>query len=377
MKRFLGILLIICFAFSIAPLYASPDDDIKALTEKQNKNKKNQQSVQNTIEQKNKEMKKLEGQLVDLDKNLNKTESQLEAVEIELAKLDNKIAITIRELERASESAEEQKALLKKRVRVMYENGSVGYLSVLLDSTSFSDFLVRLDFLRKIIQHDNKLLKEANEYRNNIEETKVQLQAEQEQKEKLKKDIGNKKEQMEKLKTDKKKTIDSIENNLEQLEKQLDKLMKESEEFAKLIVAAQSKNKYADGDMSWPAPGYFRVTSEYGYRIHPVLKVKKMHTGIDVGVPSGNNIVAANDGKVIYSDYYGGYGYAVIIDHGGKISTLYAHNSKLLVSVGDQVKKGQTIAKSGSTGLSTGPHLHFEVRENGQHVDPMKYFKSK
>jgi murein DD-endopeptidase MepM/ murein hydrolase activator NlpD len=298
-------------------------------------------------------------------------------VEGDLAKLDNNIAVTIRELERASESAEGQKALLKKRIRVMYENGNIGYLSVLLDSTSFSDFIVRLDFLKKIVEHDNKLLKEANDYRNNIEETKKQLQMEQEQKAALKNEISNKKQQMEKLKVDKQKTVDTIEDNLEQLENQLDKLLKESEELAKLIVAAQSKSKYIEGEMCWPSPGYFRITSQYGYRIHPKLKVKKMHTGIDIGVPSGNNIVAANDGKVIYSDYYGGYGYAVIIDHGGKISTLYAHNSKLLVSVGDKVKKGETIAKSGSTGLSTGPHLHFEIRENGQHVDPMKYFKSK
>jgi len=102
-----------------------------------------------------------------------------------------------------------------------------------------------------------------------------------------------------------------------------------------------------------------------------------MHTGIDIAVPSGTSVLAANAGKVIYSGYNGGYGNTVIIDHGGKISTLYAHNSKLLVKVGDKVEKGKVISKSGSTGLSTGPHLHFEVRENGQHVDPMKYLTGK
>jgi len=102
-----------------------------------------------------------------------------------------------------------------------------------------------------------------------------------------------------------------------------------------------------------------------------------MHTGIDIAVPKGTDIIAANTGKVIYSGYYGGYGNTVIIDHGGKISTLYAHNSKLLVSVGDEVTKDKVIEKSGSTGLSTGPHLHFEVRENGSPVDPMKYLTGK
>jgi len=133
-----------------------------------------------------------------------------------------------------------------------------------------------------------------------------------------------------------------------------------SKEFEKKIVELQSKEKYIGGTIGWPSPGYYKITSPYGYRNHPILKKTKLHTGIDIAVPSGTTIIAANSGTVIYSGYNGGYGNTVIIDHGGKISTLYAHNSKLLVK-----------------GLSTGPHLHFEVRENGQHVDPMKYLTGK
>jgi len=125
--------------------------------------------------------------------------------------------------------------------------------------------------------------------------------------------------------------------------------------------------------MTWPAPGYTRVTSPFGYRIHPILKTKKLHTGIDVGIALGKDIVAAQSGTVIYSDWLGGYGKVIMIDHGGGIVTLYAHNSKLVVSEGDKVKRGQVVSKCGSTGMSTGPHLHFEVRENGKYVDPIKY----
>jgi murein DD-endopeptidase MepM/ murein hydrolase activator NlpD len=136
-----------------------------------------------------------------------------------------------------------------------------------------------------------------------------------------------------------------------------------------------SKAIYAGGVMKWPTPGYTRVSSPYGMRIHPIYKVKKMHTGIDIDAPSGAKIVAANSGKVILAGWNGGYGNCVIIDHGGGLATLYAHQSKILVSVGDKVQKGDTVGKVGSTGLSTGPHLHFEVRKNGSTTNPIPYVK--
>ena len=125
--------------------------------------------------------------------------------------------------------------------------------------------------------------------------------------------------------------------------------------------------------MAWSTPSVKRVTSEYGYRIHPILGYKKLHTGMDIGAPTGTTVVAANDGTVIMSGWNNSYGYVIMIDHGGGIVTVYAHNSKLLVSKGQKVTRGQSIAKSGSTGMSTGPHVHFEVRENGAYKNPRNY----
>lgn len=379
MKKIICVLVALVFLASVIPAqaWAMAPDDYNKLLEEQKKINQQLKATQQNISKVTKEKKNVSKQLEDLDKKLNAAENELGQVEGQLSVLENQIALTQRELERAAGDAVSQKELLKKRVRVMHENGNIGYLSVILDASSFADFVSRIDFLRKIVQFDSDLLSKMKNYRDSVDEKKQQLQSEQEQKEKLKQNLSDKKEKVETAKEDKQNNLKELISDLKELEKQEDKLLEQSNEIGKKIVALQSAGEYIGGTIGWPAPGYYKITSPYGYRTHPILKKKKLHTGIDIAVPKGSKIIAANAGKVIYAGYYGGYGYAVIIDHGGKISTLYAHNDKLLVKEGDEVEKGQTIAKSGSTGLSTGPHLHFEVRENGQHVDPMKHLKGK
>ena len=139
-------------------------------------------------------------------------------------------------------------------------------------------------------------------------------------------------------------------------------------------IGTHKNSPYVGGEFTWPCPASRYISSSFGNRLHPTLKVWKFHTGVDIGCAAGKDIVAAASGRVIMSQWYGGYGNCVMIDHGGGIVTLYGHASKLLVSTGATVKRGQTIALVGSTGRSTGPHLHFEVRKDGEYIDPMSYF---
>ena len=165
------------------------------------------------------------------------------------------------------------------------------------------------------------------------------------------------------------------------LEKSIDELQKKADsltEEIKKMSSSSTTSKYTGGTMQWPLPNFYTVTSYYGNRLHPVLKVYKMHTGVDIAGSgcSGKNVVAAADGKVINAGWISGYGYTVMIDHGGGVVTLYAHSQKLLVKVGQQVTRGQPIMLVGSTGYATGPHLHFEVRINGKYVNPLNGYIS-
>lgn len=371
MRAIIAILL--SFILAASSLVWADTNSMDSLKKEREQLEKQIEQTQKSINQKNKEKKAISKQVEDLDNKLQLTEKELENIEQQLTILESQVAITKRELDRATSDAETQKELLKKRVRVMYETGSVGYLAVILDSTSFGDFITRLDYLKKIVEYDVTLLKSIKEYRDNVAQKKAQLQAEMDEKEAIRQEIESKKVDVAQAVADRSKALTALKQDLKELNRLEDKLLEQSKEIEKKIISLQSKEKYIGGELDWPVPGYYRISSPYGYRIHPILKTKKMHTGIDIAAPSGATVIAANSGTVIYSGYYGGYGNTVIIDHGGQISTLYAHNSKLLVKEGDKVTKGQTISKVGSTGLSTGPHLHFEVRKNGQHTNPMDY----
>lgn len=272
-----------------------------------------------------------------------------------------------------------QRELVKTRLRVMYQNSTITKLNTLLESKSFLVFYERLQYMSIIAKQDGKLIDDLNTAKLDVEyKKKLQQQA----KELLEQKASEKQERLTSLKSSRAALEDQLvrsKTELSKLEKEEDALIAESQRLSSVIKnLSKSGKKYAGGTMIWPVPSSQTITSSFGMRKHPVLRKYKMHTGIDIASNKGNSIVAANKGTVIIAEYdKNGYGNYVVIDHGGGITTLYGHCSKLLVKVGDEVKAGEVIAQVGSTGLSTGNHCHFEVRKDGVLKNPLNGYVSK
>jgi murein DD-endopeptidase MepM/ murein hydrolase activator NlpD len=236
--------------------------------------------------------------------------------------------------------------------------------------------LAKFEIIKQIVEYDTNLLNKLIQCKDEIEEAKKVLENERDLHLQTKNRLIRQKKEMEQDINTRDMMLNRLSSREQEYAKALDELEATSKKIEQEIRNLQSKStrKYSGGLMAWPTPNCYNITSPFGYRNHPIIRQRRLHTGIDIGASSGSSVLAANDGVVIMAGWNGGYGNCVIIDHGSGIATLYAHNSSILVKVGDEIKKEQVIAKVGSTGLSTGPHLHFEVRENGTPVDPMKYF---
>lgn len=330
--------------------------------------------IKNTKTQLNEGKKKensLNSEIKNLEAKINDTQAQINALDGDIGATQQKINQALAELDQLEADMNTQNNNLNTRLRTMYKNGSVGFIDVLLGSSGISDLMTNMDRVQRIYDSDKDALEALQDQHKIIDAQKqhlLGLQADLKQKQNDQK-VQKQSLSASKSEVTEKKTEVAQDNKA--LEEQLDDLNKEANAIKAEILALQSKGTtYSGGIMAWPVPGVTRISSEFGYRIHPILKIKKLHTGMDIAAPSGTTVVAANPGTVIKAGYNSSYGYMVMIDHGGGIVTLYAHNSKLLVSAGDVVSRGQAISKSGSTGDSTGPHVHFEVRVNGEYKNP-------
>ncbi len=368
-------LVIIILSLTVVQAYGQTVDDLK----KQQKNVKQQiDKTKNEIIQIQNKTKDVSKEIEELDVKLDNAAMELKKVEDTLAELNVQIDKTLEELKVAEEKLAEQEEIFNKRLRAMYMNGNVGYIEVLLSSGDVVEFLSRKDMIQEIAEYDKELIVFMKEQRDIIDAKKTQLEAQRASVEVTKSKLEARKRDLERVTREKEALMSRLVADKEAYEKEYDKLNEYAKNIESKIFKLQVVNgPYSGGKMGWPVPGYNRITSYYGYRIHPIFKVKKLHTGIDIGAPSGAGVTAAADGTVIYAANLGGYGKAMMVDHGGGIVTLYAHNSSFAASVGKKVKRGDTIAKVGSTGNSTGPHLHFEVRKNGAYVDPVAWLKGK
>ena len=340
--------------------------------------------IRNNIKNKQQELneskakeKSLGDQVNSLEQQINSKQSDIDELEASISEAQAKLETLEVELAAAEEKVNTQNENLNARLRNMYKNGSVGFIDVLMDSGSFSEFLNNLSLVEKVYTSDQDVLEELQKAYDEIDAKKKEIETLQAELSESKATMEEQKSSLEADKASVEKKKSEIAADSAETQRELDKLEADAQALTSSIRnsgSSSSSSKYNGGIMAWPVPSCHTISSGYGGRIHPTTGKYKFHGGLDIPGSYGSAIVAANSGKVIWAGNRGdSYGNYVIIDHGGGVSTLYGHSSKVLVSSGQSVSRGQRIANVGSTGRSTGPHCHFEVRINGSRVNPTPY----
>ncbi|MDO5572540.1 MAG: peptidoglycan DD-metalloendopeptidase family protein [bacterium] len=359
-----------------------------------NQDKKNLQSGLSGIKELLKSLENakdnLEDYVTQLDANLAELAGRIDELNALLDEKEAEIKTTKEELDAAKLQEEEQYAAMKKRIKFMYEKGSASYLEMILSAESFTDFLNKAEFINKISEYDRTKLDEYIATKESIAEQEAQLEQEQQELEQVKASIAEEQDAVSALINAKEEEIVYYESDITSKEQAVkayeaeiaaqDAMIKELEatiaaEKKRLLAENKSAISYDGGQFKWPAPDYTRISDDYGMRMHPTLGVEQFHNGIDLASASGSRILAAYDGEVVAAAYSSSMGNYIMIDHGDGLYTIYMHASSLLVSKGALVVRGEQIAKVGSTGRSTGPHLHFGVRLNGSYVSPWNYIQ--
>lgn len=359
-----------------------------------NQDKKNLQSGLSGIKDLLKSLESAKGNLEDyvtrLDANLAELASRIDELNALLDEKEAEIKTKKEELDAAKQQEEEQYAAMKKRIKFMYEKGSASYLEMILSAESFTEFLNKAEFINKISEYDRTKLDEYIATKESIAEQEAQLELEQQALEQVKASIAEEQEAVSTLIHAKEEEIVYYESDITNKEQAVkayeaeiaaqNAMIKELEatiaaEKKRLLAENKSAISYDGGQFKWPAPDYKRISDDYGMRMHPTLGVEQFHNGIDLASASGSRILAAYDGEVVAAAYSSTMGNYIMIDHGDGLYTIYMHASSLLVSKGTMVARGEEIAKVGSTGRSTGPHLHFGVRLNGSYVSPWNYIQ--
>ena len=319
-----------------------------------------------------------------LDQQIANTTAQISNVEQQIAQYDQLIAQKEEELRQEEEEEEEQYALFCRRVRAMEEQGTISYWSVLFKADSFTDLLSRMDFINEIMEADQRVIDDLKAMQVRIEEAKTSLEGSRTEAQAARDDLADKKKELDAQRAEANKVIQQIAAAAEETEATLDEMEAEQEKIQKEIerlnrelqaqLAAEGKSNQSNpGGYIWPVDSRY-ITSTVGGRTSPGGIGSTNHQGTDIGrVGYTSSIYAAKAGTVIVSQRSSSYGEYVVISHGSGNTTLYAHMSSRKVSVGQYVNQGGVIGITGSTGNSTGPHLHFEVVENGQRVNPLSH----
>lgn len=385
MKRILLIILVLIileFGTISCPILAedvlenNSQDTINELQNRYNETKTNISGANEKIIEIETGLSESMQQIQLLNERIDEYQTEMES----LGKEAENLKVSIDELENRLAIAEKEyvnkKEILEERLIVFYETSKTTYLDVLLNSKSLTDFISRYYLINQIIEYDEKVLEESDIEKTRLEVAKTTLESQRQRYRNARDNAEKTAILLENTRIIKNNYINQLTEEEKQLQEQIETYNQQIKELEAEIVVLTTANigsDYIGGGFIWPVPGYTRISSAFGIRVHPITGINKLHTGTDISAPVGTNFLAMNSGYVIKAGFNSAYGNMVIIDHGGGISTLYAHGDEILVTVGQFVNKGEPVLKVGSTGYSTGPHAHFEIRINGEYMDPMKF----
>lgn len=394
-------LCVIMLAFSVTvsseavAFAALTNDFIEESEGKKKEAEDNQKAVQGKLSQVKKMLKEvqtlksaLDQAMVEADAKLEDLNNSIEILNADISHLEEVIENTRNELNEAKIVKAKQYATMKKRVQYMYEKGNKSYVEMLFTAGSFTEFLNTAEFINKISKYDRDMLNSYMDTVKQIEDKEAELLEEEEELKGKQSELLSQQQDVEDEMDEKQDAINLYSadiNNKEAAIAEYEAYIAEQKAVVEALEAAiQAEKKrlleenkeartYDGGQFAWPAPKYVRISDDYGNRTHPILGTQQFHNGVDMAAPSGSPILAAYDGEVVAADYSASMGNYIMINHGDGIITIYMHASSLSVSKGQTVVRGEEIGKVGSTGRSTGPHLHFSVRKDGNYVSPWNY----
>ncbi len=401
-KKFVSVVCIILAVIFAATLilgavssaWAVSQSEIDALKNKQAAIQQQQTGLQSKITSLQGQVSDTEQEKAALDEQNQLAQQEIDNINQQIALYDQMIAQKAAELKTAQAAEDKQKAALEKRMRAMEETPSLTYVEILFDASDFSDLLSKINDISAIMTSDKQLEDSYTAARQKVETVKNEYEQTQNEQKQTKVELDAKKSELEQQISKATALISSLESNIDAYKQQYEAEEQQEasirNQIAAQVAALEAQQKAAaeaakkngttvaitngTGQFTWPVPASHTISSTFGYRIHPIFGTKKFHSGLDISAPSGTPIVAADSGTVVTAVYSSSYGNYVAISHGNGNSTLYGHMSKMAVTSGQSVTKGQVIGYVGSTGWSTGPHCHFEIRVGGQLVDPAQYF---
>ena len=378
MRRLITIILILIITCSLCICAHAQDltelqEQSSQLTQAIDESNNRLQAVQDELSTNMQELQELDSQIAQSQNELNNINTDINDLMKQITENEEKLNKTQAEFDKIQD-------LLDARIIKMYETPKFEFLQVILASKNATEFLSTYYAMKELAEYDKELLDTVRKQKEEIETTKKILAEKKRQVVASKQTQQKKAQVLANTKTMRQYYISKLSTEEQELQAKIDEYNNQVstiEAEIKLMALNSVSADYIGGALTWPIPGYNTITSEFGMRVHPITGAYKLHTGTDIGAPMGADFVAMGKGVVTKASMTPAYGNMVIIDHGGGVQTLYAHGSEILVQVGQEVEAGTPVLKVGSTGYSTGPHAHFEIRINGQPVNPMDYLLNK